>query len=111
MTLPDTIKIGPVEYAVKKKTDLHTVNTEGKKLYLNGHVSFDDLEIRIAHETPDQQKVCILWHEAVHAMLYHAGQDNDDEPKVLALGYALVQFVRDNPELVKLTLEGTVLQS
>lgn len=100
------IQIGPVRYAVREKDDLHTVDGEGKKEWLNGHVVYSDAEIRVNHEMARDVKVACLWHEAIHALLYNAGQDGVPEAAVRALGYGIVQLIRDNPELMRMTTEA-----
>lgn len=98
-----TVKIGPIVYQVKEKDDLHRVDGDGRKQWLHGHVVYDDAEIRVASDQDEQVKITVIWHESLHAMLYAAGQDDGAENLVRALGYSLVQFVRDNPELIRLT--------
>lgn len=105
MTLPDKVQIGPISYAVKEKTDLHRVNGDGQKVWLHGHVVYGDAEIRVAYDQDEQVKIAVLWHEALHAMLYAAGLDDSEfESHIRALGYGLVQLVRDNPALVQATI-------
>ncbi|HEX2907420.1 MAG TPA: TetR-like C-terminal domain-containing protein [Phototrophicaceae bacterium] len=104
MPLPATIQIGSVPYTVVEKSDLHYTDKKGRKQWLNGHVVFPDAEIRVSADQAKAVQTVTLWHESLHALLYAAGMDEVPERAVRALGYALVQFVRDNPELVRLTI-------
>ena len=97
------LKIGPIDYKVTEKDDLHFVNDDGKKCALHGDICWGEAEIRIATDQDNQVKVATLWHEAVHGILNNAGIDNHPENIVMALGYGLVQLIRDNPELIALT--------
>lgn len=102
----DKLKIGAVTYSVKLKDDLHTVQDDGGKLALHGHILWSSAEIRIAAEQVPDMKLCTLWHEALHGILQNAGHDEHPESAIIALGYGIVQLIRDNPELVELTLHG-----
>jgi predicted heme/steroid binding protein len=101
-----SVKIGPVNYTVREMNDLHTVNDDGKKLELHGHILWSEAEIRVANDQVDDVKVATIWHEAVHGLLHNAGQDDHPESMVIALGYGLVQLIRDNPQLIELTVNG-----
>ena len=103
----ETVKIGPIVYCVKEKQDLHRLDDEGRKQWLHGHVVFADAEIRVADNQDAQVKISVVWDAALHAMIYAAGLDDSEfEPHIRALGYALVQFVRDNPELMQITTQN-----
>lgn len=102
----DVIRIGAIDYKVTEREDLHYVNDDGKKCALHGDIRWGAAEIRVATEQNEQVKIATLWHEAVHGILNNAGIDDHPEQIVMALGYGLVQLVRDNPELIKLTQSG-----
>ena len=103
-----TLKIGPMRYDVTEKQDLHTVDEQGVKRFLHGHIVYDALEIRVNADQAAERKIVTLWHEAIHGLCANAGIDDEDEQVVIALGFGLVQLVRDNPELVRLTVEADV---
>lgn len=100
----DHLKIGPVNYTVKEQDDLHTTGKRGIKKWLAGHVIYADGVIKVANDQAPDMKVALVWHEALHALLYHAGHSEQNEQHIMALGYGLVQLIRDNPHLVKMTL-------
>lgn len=95
------IKIGGTTYPVIDRDDLHDNH---KPLY--GWIKFNTMEILISTELGPQARYTVLWHEIVHGILNHAGLDEHDERMVMALGYGIVQVLRDNPELLAL-LETT----
>lgn len=105
--LPKSIKIGAVNYAVSEERDLHTFDNEWKKEFLNGQIVYSDATLKVKSDLSHDVKVCALWHELIHGILNNAGQIEHTEEHVIALGYGLVQVIRDNPELVKYTLGET----
>lgn len=94
MKLPDSIRIGGVEYAVL--TDAH-LNNGANMLY--GQVLWEPSEITI-RDGMGHQRMCItMWHEIVHALLHHACvdlEDNVEERIAEALGFGLYQVLQDN---------------
>jgi len=99
--LPDSVKIGPVAYTVKEVDDLHDVNDEGRKRWLHGQILWTSAAIQIERDQADDVKVTTLVHEALHGILNTAGQNDHPEEMIIALGYGIVQLLRDNPALVK----------
>lgn len=93
--LPETVKIGGVDYIVEYVPDLRD-GDQG----LNGWIRYNDCKIQIDADLSDQRKRIVLWHEIVHGLLENAGAESEhDEKIVVALGYGLVQVLRDNPQL------------
>ncbi len=102
----DSLKIGPVTYKVEFKPRLYGPGDDGKNVWLNGEIDYGQCLIQIEQEKMSPQLIAeVLWHEAVHGILEQAGQTEHSEAMVKALGYGLVQLVRDNPELIALTLD------
>lgn len=96
------IKIGGTIYPVIDREDL---NDNHKQLY--GWIKFNTMEILLDTDLGPQARYTVLWHEIVHGILNHAGIEDKDERMVCALGYGIVQVLRDNPDLLVLlaTLE------
>lgn len=103
------IKIGPVIYQIEEVPRLIIDSGDGNSKWANGNIQYHKATIKIEAELPAQVKLVALWHEAIHGMIQHAGQDNpgtpDKEEIITALGYAMVDFIRDNPDLVAMTQE------
>lgn len=89
--LPKSFRIGSVNYAVKEVEDLHD---SGQELY--GWVTYHDTLIRIDTESSECRKKSVLVHELLHAMLYEAGYDDQDEDLVRRLGNVMTQVLIDN---------------
>jgi len=108
----DHLKIGPVNYQVQEVNDLHDTTEDGKKRWLHGHIRYADSVIDIGADQSGDRKVITIWHEAIHGILDNAGHDGHPEALVIALGFGLVQLIRDNPALVQLTVgESTLAKS
>lgn len=101
MELPDKVQIGPIPYSVKEVDDLHDVNDEGKKRWLHGVIKWASATIEVERGQSEDVKVTTLVHEALHGILNNAGQDDHPESMIIALGFGLVQLLRDNPDLVR----------
>lgn len=93
--LPDRIKIGGVDYTVEQVDGLRDGNES-----LNGWIQYNECKILVdAGLSPQRQRI-VIWHEVVHGLLEHAGIEEDrSEHMVVALGYGIVQALRDNPWL------------
>lgn len=102
----NNVKIGAVNYSIKEVHDLHRVESDGKKTGLHGQILYTTCQISIEKEQAHDVNVSTLWHEIVHGILTQAGQNEQDENHICALGYGLVQVLRDNPELISFTVNG-----
>lgn len=110
MDLPQYVKIGHITYTVQPaeptlgvdKTDIGTWNR------YCGEIVYAECMILIKDEQHEQSKRATLMHEAVHGVLWNAGQydANANEGLVNALAYGLVALLRDNPELVAYLTEA-----
>jgi hypothetical protein len=85
-----TFRVGTIDYTVTETPDLL------RKHDLFGQVTYDDGIIEIEPMLSQQRKQNVLIHELVHAMLFEAGYDEQDEEQVRRLGNVLTQVLRDN---------------
>ena len=97
----DNVKIGAMTYTVVERREDAMIagNKDGKAIYLNGHITFHDLLIKVKDDCAPDMKRAVVLHEVVHGILENAGQ-NAPEEVVEALGYGLLALIRDNPDLV-----------
>lgn len=96
MKIPDSIRIGGVEYKICFEDNLRN----GAKL-LYGQVSFEDAEIKISNsDGSSHQFRCItLIHEVLHAIANHANLDvekADKEQIVDTFAKGLYAVLQDN---------------
>lgn len=92
--LPASIRIGGTDYTVIEEKDLRDGNTG-----LNGHIVYNDCQIKVESEMTPHVQWITIWHEVLHGILEHAGMGDHDEKMIIALGYGVAQAIRDNPYL------------
>jgi hypothetical protein len=103
-----SVKVGAVVYGVEYVGKIKHKDKQGNEYNPYGDVNYGKRRIRVSLDDNDEQmQTSVVWHEAMHALLYQAGWHDTPEGAILALEYALPQFLRDNPELVKRVLETT----
>jgi hypothetical protein len=61
-----------------------------------GQVTYPDNIIEVDPDMAKDRKANVLIHELLHAMLFEAGYDEQDEDQVRRLGNVLSQVLRDN---------------
>lgn len=94
MNLPPTVKIGPIEYAIKENPRYKTEHLVGQVLYYEGVIELQpDL-------TPIMQEMG-LWHEMLHAILLQGGFREHEERILDVLAYGIVRLLQDNPQLTE----------
>lgn len=99
--LPDAIAVGPYSYRVTLKSAREMVRN-GEQLL--GTCDSDAFEIGIVKSLRKAKKREVLMHEVLHACHYLAGRNPEDkmtgEQFVEATVHALLQILRENPDLV-----------
>ena len=95
MKIPDKVRIGGVDYAVKYEERLNN----GVRLAY-GHIDYEKALIRISSEMQTEQGECqTLLHEILHGIARHfelaVGEDEDTIDK---LAKGLYMVIVDNPE-------------
>ena len=84
-------RVGSVDYTIKEVDGLHDGGQE-----LLGWVTYHDNLIRLDSSASEIRKQNTLVHELVHAMLYEAGIEDQDEDMVTRLSHVLHGVLRDN---------------
>ena len=94
MNIPESIRIGGVEYAVTREPFL---SLDGRELcgmidYLQGVIALSD-NVGMSHD-----KECLtLWHEIFHGIAHHFDLDLEDEENVVELfARGVYQVLQDN---------------
>ena len=93
------IRIGPIDYKVVEVERL--LSDSGS--HLSGQIDYMACKISIDPEMSEQKLPVTLWHEIVHGILGAVCIDLgvDEERIVSTLSSAIVQVIRDNPELTE----------
>lgn len=94
MKIPESVRIGGVEYAVRFTPDL----VVGNQLCY-GYICFDDSTIQIL-ENRDmgvQRQGVTLWHEILHGIREHSGMHIEDEEAIVEMfSKGIYQVLQDN---------------
>lgn len=106
MSMPERVKIGPVLYRVEMEPKLMGSNGDGSSSWLNGRIRYEQAQIEVCAEVAEQTQPAVLVHEILHGILEQAGMEEHPEQAIIALGYGLVQVLRENPGLVQYLQEG-----
>ena len=96
MKIPESVRIGGVEYAVNFVDHL----SHGATLAY-GHISWDDSVIELSGTvgTSHQKRCTTLWHEIIHGIVEHANIDitnSDEEAIVDTIAKGVYQVLQDN---------------
>jgi hypothetical protein len=96
MKIPESVRIGGVEYAINYVDNLRHGNQAAY-----GHISFDDsvIELSDTDGTEHQKRCMILWHEIIHGIVEHANMDvskSDEEAIVDTIAKGIYQVLQDN---------------
>jgi hypothetical protein len=109
-SVPKSIVVGAYTYSVEVDQTAIDAASREQGTRLSG--SADHLRQCIALDPslgPDALAETLM-HECLHAMFQQAGchgMDNEDVERIVVLaGHQLVEFVRDNPELVAFVMGG-----
>lgn len=94
MKIPDSIRIGGVDYEVKK--DVPALNNGENLLY--GEINYCKSIIQISKLCEGEQMQCItLLHEVLHGIRNHAGLSIENEEDVVDMfARGLYQVIKDN---------------
>lgn len=94
MKIPESVRIGGVEYAVK-----HTENLRHGNMLAYGCISYDSCEIELSSTdgTGHEKQCIVLWHEILHGIRQHAGLEIQDEEAVVEMfAKGIYQVLQDN---------------
>ena len=94
MKIPDSIRIGGVEYPVVYVEHLNN----GVNLAY-GHIDFDTCKIELSDTigTAHEKRCKILWHEILHGIREHAGLEIENEEEVVDMfAKGIYQVLQDN---------------
>lgn len=93
MKIPDSVRIGGIDYEVAQVPDLNDGNN-----ILYGRIIYGQSIIQINSSNQGHQHRCIaLWHEILHGILEHAHlKIEEDELVVDVLSKGIYQVLQDN---------------
>lgn len=94
MKIPNSVRIGGVEYAIGYVENLR----HGNELAY-GHIDFDNCRIELSSTdgTAHEKRCQILWHEILHGISEHAGLEIENEEAVVNMfAKGIYQVLQDN---------------
>lgn len=89
MNIPETVKIGPIEYAIKE-------NPRYKGEGLVGQIMYWESVIELQPDLSPYMQEVGLWHEMFHAILLQGGFREHDERLLDVLAYGVIRLLQDN---------------
>ncbi|MCI8620250.1 MAG: hypothetical protein HFG44_09335 [Oscillospiraceae bacterium] len=98
MKIPESIRIGGVEYAIKYAPNLRIGND-----LCYGTISYDDSVITLSDSdgTGHQRRCITLWHEILHGIREHAGLEIENEEEIVEMfSKGIYQVLQDNGNLL-----------
>ena len=94
MKIPNSIRIGGVEYAV---IDNHPSLNDGINM-LRGQIDYCESTIKISDQVTGHEPKCVtLWHEILHGIREHTGLEIQNEEAVVEMfARGIYQVLQDN---------------
>ena len=89
--VPSTVKVGPITYTVTEH-DWPPDKEEGSQA-MGRHIESTGQIMLLRSMPPDVKRVS-LWHEIIHAIIDHAGQDHN-EAWIEAVAHGVVEVLDD----------------
>lgn len=94
MKIPESVRIGGVEYEVQYQENLRIDND-----LCYGYISYDDSTITLSSSdgTGHQRRCVTLWHEILHGIQEHSGIPVENEEEVIEMfSKGIYQVLQDN---------------
>lgn len=94
MKIPESVRIGGVEYPVVYVTNLN----DGVNMAY-GHIDFENCVIELSETcgTAHEKRCLILWHEILHGIRQHSGIEVENEEEVVDMfARGIYQVLQDN---------------
>lgn len=94
MKIPESIRIGGVEYAV-----VYTPNLNDGVHLAYGHIDYENCVIELSDTagTAHEKRCLILWHEILHGIREHNGMEIENEEAVVEMfARGIYQVLQDN---------------
>lgn len=96
MKIPSSVKIGGNIFDI-----VYTDNFDLGKVNVNGEISYQKRQIRLAPDLNEQEQQITFVHELIHGILQFMGEKelNDDEQMVEKIAQIINMFLVDNPNI------------
>ena len=94
MKIPESIRIGGIEYEIK-----YAPNLRLNDVLCYGTIDYNESIILLSETdgTGHQKRCCTLWHEILHGIRNHAGLEIENEEEVIEMfAKGIYQVLQDN---------------
>lgn len=94
MKIPESVRIGGVEYPV---VYVDYLNNGTNLAY--GHIDYDNCKIELSDTsgTGHERRCQVLWHEILHGIRNHAGLEIENEEEIVDMfAKGIYQVLQDN---------------
>ena len=94
MKVPESVRIGGVEYEVRYEPNLRLNNN-----LCYGTINYDESTITLSKKdgTEHQRRCITLWHEILHGIRNHAGLEIENEEEIVDMfARGIYQVLQDN---------------
>lgn len=94
MKIPESIRIGGIEYQIK-----YAPNVRLGETLCYGAIDYNDSVILLSETdgTGHQKRCCTLWHEILHGIREHAGMTIENEEEIVEMfAKGIYQVLQDN---------------
>lgn len=94
MKIPDSVRIGGIEYEVK-----YSPNVRLGETLCYGTIDYNESVILLSETdgTGHQKRCCTLWHEILHGIREHAGMTIENEEEIVEMfAKGIYQVLQDN---------------
>lgn len=94
MKIPESVRIGGVEYPIR-----YVENLRHGALIAYGHIDYENcvIELSSTDGTAHEKRCLILWHEILHGIRQHAGLEIENEEEIVEMfAKGVYQVLQDN---------------
>lgn len=94
MKIPESVRIGGVEYPV-----VYVDNLNNGVQLAYGHIDYENCKIELSNNvgTAHEKRCVTLWHEILHGIRNHAGLEIENEEEVVNMfAKGIYQVLQDN---------------
>ena len=104
MKIPESVRIGGVEYSV-----VYTPHLNNGTNLAYGYIDYENCRIELSDTigTAHEKRCQTLWHEILHGFRQHSGLEIEDEEKIVDMfAKGIYQVLQDNGRRLFDLMEG-----
>lgn len=94
--MPTSVYIGPMNYVIEECDSLTSKRSDGTLSELYGRYRMGEALISLDKNLSDEYKPVVLMHELIHALLTHAGKEEQNEETIDLLAFGIIDLLQRN---------------